>query len=308
MKEDIKKGHASIEEYFWWINERQNIWYNKEVLRLPKPWTNDPILQKYKFTNCFRQLDRGTIALNKYILKDWYSIEKPKQTLADMELEEALNILFNIVWYRLFNLDIHAYNLGRVDFKDKQRLEDYMFTRKQANEKCFTSAHMTSGTFMSDNVKCKVYAHLVAANMIASLQDGIYKYGSRMLYLLNKNNTMKAATKLLQELPMVGPFIAYEMVCDLRFTPILGHATDILTWANAGPGAKRGLRRLGLPETNNGMYQLFQISDKYLSDKVKTAPVPFEMREIEHSLCEFDKYQRVKTGAGRPRETYNGSN
>ena len=29
-----------------------------------------------------------------------------------------------------------------------------------------------------------------------------------------------------------------------------------------------------------------------------------EMREIEHSLCEFDKYQRVKNGEGKPRSIY----
>jgi hypothetical protein len=28
------------------------------------------------------------------------------------------------------------------------------------------------------------------------------------------------------------------------------------------------------------------------------------MREIEHSLCEFDKYMRVKRGEGRPRSKY----
>jgi hypothetical protein len=32
---------------------------------------------------------------------------------------------------------------------------------------------------------------------------------------------------------------------------------------------------------------------------------PFEMREIEHSLCEFDKYCRVKFKEGRtPRSIY----
>ena len=29
-----------------------------------------------------------------------------------------------------------------------------------------------------------------------------------------------------------------------------------------------------------------------------------EMREIEHSLCEFDKYERVRNGEGKPRGLY----
>jgi bacterioferritin (cytochrome b1) len=31
---------------------------------------------------------------------------------------------------------------------------------------------------------------------------------------------------------------------------------------------------------------------------------PFEMREIEHSLCEYDKYLRVMKKEGRPRSTF----
>jgi len=31
------------------------------------------------------------------------------------------------------------------------------------------------------------------------------------------------------------------------------------------------------------------------------------MREIEHSLCEFDKYERTRLGEGRPRAKYNYS-
>jgi hypothetical protein len=30
----------------------------------------------------------------------------------------------------------------------------------------------------------------------------------------------------------------------------------------------------------------------------------WEMREVEHSLCEFDKYSRVRSGEGRPRGVY----
>jgi hypothetical protein len=30
----------------------------------------------------------------------------------------------------------------------------------------------------------------------------------------------------------------------------------------------------------------------------------FEMREIEHSLCEFDKYERVRNKQGAPRSKY----
>jgi len=30
----------------------------------------------------------------------------------------------------------------------------------------------------------------------------------------------------------------------------------------------------------------------------------WEMRDVEHTLCEFDKYERVRLGEGRPRGVF----
>tara|TARA_R100000501_G_C2585947_1_gene87546 strand:+ start:64 stop:792 length:729 start_codon:yes stop_codon:yes gene_type:complete len=106
-----------------------------------------------------------------------------------------------------------------------------------------------------------------------------------------------------------GGFMAYELVSDLRHTPVLRDATDINTWANAGPGAKRGLNRVfGRPLKFASSKHGWNEEMKKLLLKVnalKHSYVPtLEMREIEHSLCEFDKYERVKNGEGKPRSIY----
>jgi hypothetical protein len=124
---------------------------------------------------------------------------------------------------------------------------------------------------------------------------------------------MEKVTRKLCEIPMVGNFVGYEIACDLRFTPLLKNATDIFTWANLGPGAKRGLTRLNMTPGHTAMVELFKMAPKYLSDSVmlhvggSNEWPPFEVREIEHSLCEFDKYIRAKSGEGRPRMRYDGN-
>jgi len=104
-------------------------------------------------------------------------------------------------------------------------------------------------------------------------------------------------------------FMAYEVVTDLRHTKWLSTAEDIMTWANPGPGAKRGLNRIHLRELeqtvkkdqlNFEMKQLLDYSPDYLEGHMQ----PLEMRDIEHCLCEFDKYERVRLGQGRPRAKY----
>jgi hypothetical protein len=89
-----------------------------------------------------------------------------------------------------------------------------------------------------------------------------------------------------------------------------------MTWANAGPGALRGLARLGtedkkLPkkvpspeEACRAMRALLQRAPKFLPTNMSRA---LEMRDVEHSLCEMDKYLRVYHGEGEPRAKYRGT-
>jgi len=123
--------------------------------------------------------------------------------------------------------------------------------------------------------------------------------------------TLQDAWDWLRKFSYLGDFMAYEVVTDLRFTRALERAPDIMTWANAGPGAMRGLNRLHgrklnftqkKEEWNKEMFDL-----RVMSRPTENWPWPerpLEMREIEHSLCEFDKYQRANNGEGRPRGTY----
>ncbi len=103
--------------------------------------------------------------------------------------------------------------------------------------------------------------------------------------------------------------MAYEVVTDLRHTRYLRNAPDIDTWAVAGPGAIRGLHRLhGRPykralsqeQACAEMRELLAMSRTALPDFVP----PLELREIEHSLCETDKWLRVIEGQGRLRAKY----
>ena len=302
-KNDLER--ATVEDFFYWINERHRIYVKRFEDGTDKPWTEDSILQEWKFTNVFRQLDRGTIALNK-MLDPWHNSDVP---LREMDVVDAIDILFNIIWYRMFNVDVHAENIGFVHHKDHKILEQYLVGERDAGRKVFTGAHMTTGTGKVVEMRGKLYAHLVAAMEVADEE-----HGEDVICFILNNQNMCDVWRMLKQMPMCGPFIAYEMVCDLRFTPLLCEATDKLTWANLGPGAVRGLQRLGMPATVASMRELYHLAideEKIEYHVAEHLPFnekwpPFELREIEHSLCEFDKYMRVKTGAGRPRGRFNG--
>jgi hypothetical protein len=128
-------------------------------------------------------------------------------------------------------------------------------------------------------------------------------------------SSLKSAWNWFKDYPYMGPFMSYEIVTDLRHTYLLEDATDIDRWANAGPGAMRGLNRLtGRPlkftstlhPWQDEMFDLFCIAKEERLDGDYVFPdwFRFEMREIEGGLCEFDKYSRILKDEGRTRSIY----
>jgi hypothetical protein len=88
-------------------------------------------------------------------------------------------------------------------------------------------------------------------------------------------------------------------------------AKDRMLWANAGPGAKRGLNRLHgrridiAPSKHGWNAEMGELLNHAPTRLGKHVPIDqFDMRSVEHSLCEWDKYQRVELGQGKPRSLY----
>lgn len=278
-KEDLQP--ATIEDFAYWINERHSI-YLKRMDGKTKPWTTDEILQRWKFTNVYRQLDTGTVWLRRMLNGDI----KGSGLIDDPEL-----IVFNVIWYRLFNRWEHARDLGFV--QSYKKVENYITKCFRQGKKIFTGAYMTTGVSFED----KYVTYLQACKEIWDNKIHIVS--------LCKMNSMEVVFHKLLQHWMIGKFVAYELVCDLRFTKVL-NPVDQNTWCNLGPGAVRGLKRLGMEPTVESARILLCGKGAYLQPHVFKCEWPFELREIEHSLCEFDKYQRVKTGVGRPRSKYDG--
>jgi len=270
---------ATIAQFFYWINERHRIYLNRQKGQ-PKPWTADPILQQYKFTNAFRQLDTGTVWLTEYFIKPyWHG--------ADL-------LLFNIAWYRLFNWIGTGSVVGYIGHWNRPSFVEVLKKHRAAGNQVFTNAHMTHGEKGRD----KIETMADAMNVLWDQRQAFY-------LLARESKSLEKVFKEIIQIRSIGKFIGYEIITDLRHTPILNDATDIMTWANPGPGAKRGMYRLRehLPADGIlGMQHLLQISPNFIQPHVPT----LEMRDIEHSLCEFDKYMRVFHGEGTPRMKYNG--
>lgn len=282
----MKDLQQAPEELFWyWISERHSI-YLKRQAGLPKPWTTDPILRDYKFTNPFRENDRGTVWLRENFLTP--HANDPLELLA-----------FNICWYRMFNWWGTGERLGWQTDWDVEKIQNKLEIALLSGEQVFTGAHIV----YSPPGRGKVEA-------IVDVCNDLLKISSLVAQDAKDNQSLETVFERLRTVYCVGGFMAYEMVSDMRHTKLLEDATDIMTWANPGPGCQRGLQRLGVPFRPDGvaiesMRQLLTNSQWF--GRLANSFPKLEMRDIEHSLCEFDKYCRVKFGEGFPRGRFSGA-
>lgn len=312
----MKQLHTAPESLFWyWINERHAI-YLKRFHGDPKPWTEDWILRDFKFTNVFRQLDRGTVWLRENFLEPHRDcpecdgrgkiLDAPGNVLDGRAYWTSCDycsthlglIAFNICWYRMFNWWPTGRDIGWQTSWDSRLITAKLTDEQRMGKQIFTGAHIVYST--PGRPKIDVIVD-VCTDLWNRRQD---------IVLSCVAQSLETTFGILKETRCVGGFMAYEMVSDMRWTKLLDGARDILTWANPGPGAKRGLRRLGLPFSPDqaaiDSMQYLLLASQSLYGPLQPHVPPLEMRDIEHSLCEFDKYCRVKFEEGEPRSKFNG--
>ena len=272
---------SSVDGFFYYINERHKI-FIKRHLEDPFPWTDDEILQTYSFCNVFRELDKVTV----WIRENW------KEPYADHP-----NLPFAMAMARQINWPETLEELGFPEHWNPERIKAIMQGRMNRKEKVYTGAYMLTGTLGGTKVE----------QTIDKILTPLYENPPP----IHHNSLQNTWAEYLPYAGFSG-FMAYEVVTDLRHTKYLDKAEDIMTWANAGPGAKRGLNRINVrpleqsiktDQLNEEMKDLLDISGE-VADTLDPSVPDLEMREIEHCLCEYDKYERVRLGEGRPRAKF----
>ena len=291
----------NVESFFHWINERHLI-YLKRMSGQPAPWTDDPILNRYKFTNPFRENDRVTI----WMRRNW---TWPR------DIEPLPLQIYNICLFRMFGTPEYAEAVGWQTEWNPTLLKSVARKRLNNKQKVFTGAYIITNQGLKQPKE-----EVVVDYFLKPVWEN-----SALLAKCSERRSLEDMHKLLGKFRGWGGggFMAYEAVTDMNHTPVLDRAEDGMTWANAGPGAKRGLNRIhdrsltnGRADWNQEMRELLDHKDYYLWDQdtfeveetknlyrnnVAAYRNVVDMRCIEHSLCEWDKYERVRLGQGRPR-------
>lgn len=274
--------NSAPESLFWYFVSERHAIYLRRMSGQPKPWTADSILMNYKFTNIFRELDRGTIWLRENFLE-------PHRD-NDLGL-----IAFNICFYRAFNWRGTGEIIGWQAEWRPEGVKNILNQELALGNQVFTGAHIIRSEFGRPKV-----------DSIVDLCSTVWDRRQDIVAVARETRSLESVFNTLLEIPYIGPFQSYEMTTDLKHTRVLEGAIDAYTWANAGPGAKRGLERLGMDFKQGAVYSMFDLLQRSAANLPLEFPV-LEMRDVEHALCEFSKYCKVKFDEGRPKSRYAGA-
>lgn len=293
---------GKLDEFFLWMYERHKI-HTRRRAGEPPPWTNDPIMQNNKFCNVFRIWDRNTQFLVTEVL------EKGDP--------DPIESVFRLILFRFFNristwelLMDKIGELTRSSFGKDQYIKVLRHALTNDNKKLYTGAYIIPSP--------KLFPGLAFENHMFLLQQ--FK-DERVFQKVLECNDMFEAHTLLTSYPGIGSFIGYQLVTFyldiynmLKITHRLTLDICMLPGVNwpeneftaLGPGSIAGVKIIFkniqsdfegavryLHETQNDHWSRLNISDIPSLDR-KGYPSGVSLPDVEHSLCEFAKYSKLK--------------
>lgn len=298
-------NEENFKHLYNFIVRRYLIHKRKDVQGKPAPWTKDPILQEFKFTNVRREHDRETRwVLNNIVHNPALSYE---------------NKLMNIILYRMFNksVTIEAFGVplaypideGKTRAALKQKLKDepkYTF---------FTNAFLTCGLKVALGNQKHTNDEFMPMRVI-KFANHLWEDG--LIEKIKKCKTQKDVFDAIKSYNGLGTFLAYQIFVDFTYIPEFPFSENEFTVS--GPGCDRGLKEVFQDFDGLNMEEaLFWLRDnideefeargwKWDKDKLFSDLEPHDrcmnVMSLENCHCEISKYIRATNGTGRPKNKY----
>lgn len=270
-----------FDTYWEFAYERQNIFFSR-LNGQHYPWSNDPILQKYKFTNAYRASDRVSQFLIKNVIYGSTSFSPE-------------DILFRILFFKIFN-KIETWNqvekdLGEISFKSfsKTKYKNALTKIIQSKIAIFSAAYIIPPIKRNNKFTEKHIAYI-------ELLEYIFSNGFSSKFA--KCKSLKEIFSLLKSYPGIGNFLAYQFAIDINYSELCDFSE--MSFVVPGPGAIRGIKKCFL--SNNFDYveiikyvaanQELEFSKRGLEFK-NLFGRDLQLIDCQNLFCEVDKYTRV---------------
>lgn len=313
-----KYNLENMQRFYDFVTERYKIHIRKDVLHKKAPWTNDGVLQQYKFCNVRREHDRQS----QYIIKNI-------STNPCLSLEDKI---VNSFYFRAWNnwdtmKDLGgpwaAKDLYSSQMKQQIRPIYQELAIEDPDRKWWSSAYNQGGTKQAwryPNPNEKINKEYDIPLRVFHIGPWLKEHNT-VEKLLNAND-QKVAFEAIKEIQGFADFLAYQVFVDLTYIKEFPFSEN--EFVIAGPGCKKGLDYLfddydGMsPEEalfwlRNNVDHIFSKimapNGQYWDSRELFIDLPeydrcLNIMSLENCMCELAKYIRTIEGTGRPRVKY----
>ena len=271
-----------FDTYWRFAAERQEI-FLRRATGSSHPWTNDPILREYRFTNVYRASDRVSQYLIRHVI---YNGE-----------QSAKEVFFRTVLFKVFN-KIETWNLLVQHFGPPNSLDFNV----DHYDRVLSEAIGSGQTIYSA-------AYIMPAGPKSSPQGRKHRFHLVLLSQMLKTNlpdrvanskTLENTYRLLLASPSIGPFLAYQFTIDLNYSNIL-QASE-MEFVVPGPGALDGISKCFAAACDFSPADIIRMVTERQSEEFERLGLtfrslwgrPLQLIDCQNIFCEISKYARVR--------------
>jgi hypothetical protein len=204
----VNLNPTTVFDAYWRFAAERLAMYTRRLSDPEGPWTADPILQRFRFTNTYRACDRVT----QYLLKEvQYRDDRP---------ESGDEVFFRTLLFKIFN-KVETWELL------ERRLGPIVWASVDLNE---VAAYIMPSPDLGKVRKHSNHLMLLSRMM----NDDVPK-------LLSQSGSLREAYQLILGYPGLGRFLAFQCAIDLNYSTLLDFEEQ--DFVVAGPGALDGISK-----------------------------------------------------------------
>lgn len=270
-----------FDTYWKFATERQAI-FHARIAGNPGPWTQDPVLREYKFTNAYRAADRVSQYLIRNVIytgsHDWQSV--------------VLRVLLFKIFNKESTWELIVTQVGDVSSKSfsAQQIGRVLDNALDRGTSIYSAAYIMPSGPGELRQQRKHTMHLALLSNIAK---------SSLAEALLNARSMRDAYDLLLAIPSFGPFLAFQYLIDLNYGCFLNFSE--MEFVVPGPGARDGIRKC-----------FYHLGDYDEADVIRWVTErqemefakrdlgfqslwgrPLQLIDCQNLFCEVDKYARA---------------
>jgi hypothetical protein len=265
---------------YWRFAAARHELYLRRLRAEPSPWTADPILASWRFTNTFRAADR----VSQYLIRNViYS--------GDQDRDEVIFRVLLFKWFnRISTWELLNDRLGplRLSSFDPSAAERVLGQARASGQRVYSAAYIVPPVPGELGPKHAGHLNLTMRMLDAGLGEQLTTAGS-----------LAETYRLLTAWPGIGPFLGFQMAIDLNYSTVIDFDED--DFVVAGPGALDGLAKAWPGADLRRAADLIRLTTLQQQENFARLGLkfdglfgrPLKLIDCQNLYCEISKYARV---------------